>query len=257
VCKCDDQPHPDGQKLPNYASVSPASALASCLRSVLISDVFILRSKSSPACSPPSPATASSSASFVCPRRSMSSSIEFRVISFTTSTSRFCPIRYARSCACLSLCGLKSWSKLFGSFRHRRPNKIIPTHRMTTLAAVKLMPMPPALVDKRKQGIDSFSLNSSTRDCRTSTAVEPVNNRYLIFCILKTACKISRTWVNCTPGMSVLRSNNSKECPPARKSTCVGPRPGIPLAVVKVLEPCPPGGSISRPARTFGSTGRG
>ena len=121
VCKCND-PCCHDQRLPNHVSASPAEALASCFRSALINDVFILRSKSSPACSPPSPATASSSASLVNPRRSMSSSIELRVISFTTSTSRFCPIRYARSCACLSLCGLKSWSKLWGSFRCRGPN---------------------------------------------------------------------------------------------------------------------------------------
>ena len=100
-----------------HASVSPVVAFTSCLRSVLINDVFILRSKSSPACSSPTPATASSSASFVCPRRSMSSSMELRVISFTTSTLRFCPMRYARSWACLSLCGLKSWSKLPDKFQ--------------------------------------------------------------------------------------------------------------------------------------------
>jgi hypothetical protein len=79
----------------------------------------------------------------------------------------------------------------------------------------------------------------------------------LIFCILKMACKISRIWVNCTASMSVSRGNDLKKCPPARRSTCVGPRPGIPLTVVKVLEPCLLRGSNSRPARTFGSTGRG
>src|SRR6266404_84620 len=84
------------------------------------------------------------------------------------------------------------------------------THRITTLAAVKLMPMPPALVDKRKHGIDSFSLNSSTRDCRTSTAVAPVNSRYLIFCILKTDCKISRICVNYTGHVKTFICKPSK-----------------------------------------------
>ncbi len=60
----------------------------------------------------PSPATASSRANFVCPSCSISSSIVSLEISFTTSTSRFCPIRYARSCAWRSLWGLKSWSNL-------------------------------------------------------------------------------------------------------------------------------------------------
>lgn len=53
------------------------------------------------------------------------------------------------------------------------------THMMTTLAAVKLMPMPPAFVERRKQEMVSSSLNSSTRVCRTSTGVEPVKTRYL------------------------------------------------------------------------------
>jgi hypothetical protein len=79
----------------------------------------------------------------------------------------------------------------------------------------------------------------------------------LIFCILKMACKISRTWVNCTASMSVSRGNDLKKCPPARRSTFVGPPPGIPLTVVKGFEPCLPRGSNSRLARTFGSTGRG
>ena len=92
------------------------SCCSSCFLSTLISDVFIsascLLSPLSPSVSSVSPATASSSASLVSPNRNMSSSIVPRVISFTTSTFRFCPIRYARSCACRSLCGLKSWSNL-------------------------------------------------------------------------------------------------------------------------------------------------
>jgi hypothetical protein len=79
----------------------------------------------------------------------------------------------------------------------------------------------------------------------------------LIFCILKTACKISRIWVNCTLGMSVWICNYPEERPPARRSTCVGLRPGILLTVVKGFGPCLPGGSNPRPARIFGSTGRG
>jgi hypothetical protein len=67
---------------------------------------------------------------------------------------------------------------------------------MTTLAAVKLIPMPPAFVDRRNTGIDASSVNSSTSVCRTSTAVEPVRIRYLISLSFNTACRISSICVN-------------------------------------------------------------
>ena len=68
---------------------------------------------------------------------------------------------------------------------------------MTTLAAVKLMPIPPALVESRKTVIDSSSVNSSTRVCRTSTGVEPVKTRYLMSWVSRTFSKILRICVNC------------------------------------------------------------
>lgn len=67
---------------------------------------------------------------------------------------------------------------------------------ITTLAAVRLIPMPPAFVDRRKTVIDASSVNSSTSVCRTSTAVEPVRIRYLIFFSFKTACRMSSICVN-------------------------------------------------------------
>lgn len=45
--------------------------------------------------------------------------------------------------------------------------------------------------------MDPSSVNSSTSDCRTSTAVEPVSSEYLMFCCFRTARRMSRIWVNC------------------------------------------------------------
>ena len=67
---------------------------------------------------------------------------------------------------------------------------------ITTLAAVKLMPMPPAFVDKRNTGIDSSSVNSSTNVCRTSTGVEPVKTKYFVFLMSRTLWRMSKIWVN-------------------------------------------------------------
>ena len=58
---------------------------------------------------------------------------------------------------------------------------------MTTLAAVSVIPRPPALVERRKTDVDGSSVNSSTSDCRTSTGVDPVSMRYLISLSLRTA----------------------------------------------------------------------
>ena len=67
---------------------------------------------------------------------------------------------------------------------------------MTTLAAVKLIPIPPALVDSKKTSIDSSSVNSSTSDCLASTGVLPVSTRNLIFSLSSTLWRMSRIWVN-------------------------------------------------------------
>ena len=71
------------------------------------------------------------------------------------------------------------------------------TDMITTLAAVRLIPIPPALVDSRKTGMLSSSVNSSTNVCRKSTEVEPVNIRYFVPLLLKILVRISRIWVNC------------------------------------------------------------
>jgi hypothetical protein len=68
----------------------------------------------------------------------------------------------------------------------------------TTLAAVKLIPIPPAFVDRRNTGIDASSVNSSTSVCLTSTAVEPVRIRYLMSFSFKIACRMSSICVNYT-----------------------------------------------------------
>jgi hypothetical protein len=64
---------------------------------------------------------------------------------------------------------------------------------MTTLAAVRLIPIPPALVDNRKIGMDSSSENSSTSAWRVSTGVVPVNMRYLYSLMSSTRTRMSRT----------------------------------------------------------------
>ena len=63
-------------------------------------------------------------------------------------TSLVWPSRWHLSSACLSLYGLKSRSC-----------------RMTVLAAVRLMPSPPALVDRMKMKISGSLLKSSIKNC--------------------------------------------------------------------------------------------
>lgn len=74
-----------------------------------------------------------------------------------TLTSLVCPMRWARSMACRSICGFQSESK------------------MTTVSAVaKLMPSPPARVESRKRNLgDSGALNASMAASRSSPDVEP------------------------------------------------------------------------------------
>lgn len=67
---------------------------------------------------------------------------------------------------------------------------------ITTEAAVRLIPIPPALVDKRNTGMPLSSVNSSTRDCRTSTGVLPVKTRKGMEASFRIAWSISRIWVN-------------------------------------------------------------
>ena len=50
----------------------------------------------------------------------------------------------------------------------------------TTLAAVRLIPIPPASVDKRKTLISGSCVKSSTSDCLSSTRVVPVRMTHLI-----------------------------------------------------------------------------
>jgi hypothetical protein len=50
----------------------------------------------------------------------------------------------------------------------------------TTLAAVRLMPIPPASVESRKTLISGSPVKSSTRDCRSSTRVVPVRITHLM-----------------------------------------------------------------------------
>ena len=69
---------------------------------------------------------------------------------------------------------------------------------MTTLAAVRLIPIPPAFVESKKTGMLSSSVNSSTRAWRASTGVEPVNTRNFTFSRSSTRCKMSRICVNFT-----------------------------------------------------------
>ena len=64
---------------------------------------------------------------------------------------------------------------------------------MTTDAAVKLIPIPPALVERRKTSRLLSSPNSSTNVCRTSTGVDPVRTRNFMSWIFNTFCKISST----------------------------------------------------------------
>ena len=77
-------------------------------------------------------------------------------------TGLFCPIRWQRSSACKSLKGLKSRSCI-----------------MQVSAAVRLMPIPPALVDSKKIGIESSLLNLSIRFCRSLISVCPSRRRKL------------------------------------------------------------------------------
>lgn len=86
------------------------------------------------------------------------------VLTFITVTGLFCPIRWQRSSACKSLKGLKSRSCI-----------------MQVSAAVRLMPMPPALVDSKKIGIESSLLNLSMRFCRSFMSVWPSRRRKLLY----------------------------------------------------------------------------
>ena len=83
---------------------------------------------------------------------------------------------------------------MYVSMRVERLAKL--AYMITTLAAVKLIPIPPAFVESKKASIDSSSVNSSTSDWRISTGVDPVKTRYLIFSLSKTLCKMSRICVN-------------------------------------------------------------
>lgn len=67
---------------------------------------------------------------------------------------------------------------------------------ITTLAAVRLIPIPPALVESRKIGMLSSSVNSSTNVCRTSTGVDPVNDKYFVPLVSKILVRISKICVN-------------------------------------------------------------
>ena len=78
-----------------------------------------------------------------------------------TRTSFFWPMRCARSCACASIMGFQSLSK------------------MTTVSAdARFRPSPPARVDSRKTkaGLDG-SLNRAMRRSRSSAAVDPSRRR--------------------------------------------------------------------------------
>ncbi len=84
--------------------------------------------------------------------------------SFTTSTSCFCPIQYARSCAWQSLWGFKSWSNLDPTsvtkmvFKHTlwRP---MPATRINMRPPIKEKKFTPVFVDNKKMGIESLSVN--------------------------------------------------------------------------------------------------
>mmetsp|Transcript_23801 Transcript_23801/g.77393 ORF Transcript_23801/g.77393 Transcript_23801/m.77393 type:complete len:212 (-) Transcript_23801:861-1496(-) len=122
------------------------------------------------------------------------------VIRRYTSTSRVCPSRQARSCACWSDPGLQLGSKM-----------------TTRLAAVRLSPTPPALVEMRKTKIPLLRLNSSTSSWRSfvlpsrrrdeyplspqkcsrmsSRRVVVLNRSTLSFCLLQSSISASRTCI--------------------------------------------------------------
>eukprot|EP00964_Phaeocystis_antarctica_P062400 scaffold37385_cov44-Phaeocystis_antarctica.AAC.4 len=78
------------------------------------------------------------------------SSTVLALASLITRTGRSCPMRCARSMACLSAAGLKSTSWM-----------------MTVSAAVRLMPSPPARVVSRKTPMVASALKASIRRCRS------------------------------------------------------------------------------------------
>lgn len=63
---------------------------------------------------------------------------------------------------------------------------------ITTLAAVRLIPIPPAFVESKKIGMLSSSVNSSTSVCRKSTDVDPVSIKYFVLLRVKIFVKMSR-----------------------------------------------------------------
>mmetsp|Transcript_24679 Transcript_24679/g.84406 ORF Transcript_24679/g.84406 Transcript_24679/m.84406 type:complete len:219 (-) Transcript_24679:1535-2191(-) len=80
-----------------------------------------------------------------------------------TCTSFFCPMRCARSIACRSICGFQSLS-----------------YRMTVSAVARLMPSPPALVDRRKMNFWLPSrLNAWICASRSPPMVLPSMRQYM------------------------------------------------------------------------------
>mmetsp|Transcript_12777 Transcript_12777/g.21249 ORF Transcript_12777/g.21249 Transcript_12777/m.21249 type:complete len:290 (+) Transcript_12777:1075-1944(+) len=95
-------------------------------------------------------------------RARMRSSTGELVSSRNTRTSFFWPMRCARSCACASIIGFQSLSKM-----------------MTVSAVAKLIPKPPARVDSRnKKYGESGRLNCATRRSRSSADVLPSSRKY-------------------------------------------------------------------------------
>ena len=79
-----------------------------------------------------------------------------RGLSRTRRTSCRCPMRYARSIACMSCDGFQLGSKM-----------------TTRVAATRLMPIPPAFVESMKRNLLGSVLNWSTRFVRSAAEVEP------------------------------------------------------------------------------------
>ena len=119
-------------------------------------------------------------------------------MSLMTSTSRSWPTRYAQSSACLSFCGLKSWSNLSWWLSNCIHYIIAAAYIITTLAAVRLIPKPPALVESRNTGnsILVSVIKRSTKDCLISLGVFPVKTRWLMSLFLSTTWRMSNIVVN-------------------------------------------------------------
>ena len=78
-------------------------------------------------------------------------------------TSFDCPIRCARAWAWMSLCGLKSESKM-----------------ITVSAVARLIPSPPALVDSRNTLLSVVSLNRLMLSCRSLPLTFPSTRSYVM-----------------------------------------------------------------------------